>query len=78
MYVQPYVFFNGRCEEALKYYGEKLGAEIIFQMRYKDAPPDAQARSRPGTEDKIMHATHQARLDDLDGVRRPLRPPGAR
>src|ERR1700756_1079928 len=43
MYVQPYVFFNGRCEEALKYYCEKLGAEITFQMRYKDAPPDAQA-----------------------------------
>ena len=56
MYVQPYVFFNGRCEEALKYYGEKLGAEVTFQMRYKDAPPDAQAQIRPGTEDKIMHA----------------------
>ena len=56
MYVQPYVFFNGRCEEALKYYCEKLGAEITFQMRYKDAPPDAQAGIRPGIEDKIMHA----------------------
>ncbi len=56
MYVQPYVFFNGRCEEALKFYGEKLGAEVTFQMRYKDGPPDAQAQMRPGTEDKIMHA----------------------
>jgi PhnB protein len=56
MYVQPYVFFNGRCEEALKYYTEKLGAEVTFQMRYKDAPPDAQAQLQPGTEDKIMHA----------------------
>ncbi|CAE6721141.1 hypothetical protein R69927_02979 [Paraburkholderia domus] len=56
MYVQPYVFFNGRCEEALKYYGEKLGAEVTFQMRYKDAPPDAQGQIRPGTEEKIMHA----------------------
>jgi PhnB protein len=57
MYVQPYVFFNGRCEEALKYYGEKLGAEVVFQMRYKEAPPDAQGQLRPGMEDKIMHAS---------------------
>ncbi len=57
MDVQPYVFFNGRCEEALKFYGEAIGAEVIFQMRYKDAPPDAQSQMRPGTEDKIMHAS---------------------
>ncbi|WP_454805216.1 VOC family protein [Paraburkholderia fungorum] len=56
MYVQPYVFFNGRCEEALKYYSEKLGAEVTFQMRYKEAPPEAQAQIPPGTGDKIMHA----------------------
>ncbi|RDK00485.1 VOC family protein [Paraburkholderia lacunae] len=57
MYVQPYVFFNGRCEEALKYYGEKLGAEVVCQMRYKEAPPDAQGQLRAGMEDKIMHAS---------------------
>ena len=57
MDIQPYVFFNGRCEEALKFYGEAIGAEVIFQMRYKDAPPDAQSQMRPGTEDKIMHAS---------------------
>jgi PhnB protein len=57
MDIRPYVFFNGRCEEALKFYGEAIGAEVIFQMRYKDAPPDAQSQMRPGTEDKIMHAS---------------------
>ena len=56
MYVQPYVFFNGRCEEALEYYCEKLGAEVTFKMRYKEAPPDAENQPRPGLEDKIMHA----------------------
>ncbi|MGF6570937.1 PhnB protein [Paraburkholderia sp. GAS333] len=58
MYVQPYVFFNGRCEEALEYYSAKLGAEVTFKMRYKDAPPDAQ-NQRPGLEEKIMHASVQ-------------------
>ncbi|MFM0739503.1 VOC family protein [Paraburkholderia xenovorans] len=57
MYVQPYVFFNGRCEEALNFYTEKLGAEVQMKMRYKDAPPDAQANIKPGIEDKIMHAS---------------------
>jgi PhnB protein len=57
MYVQPYVFFNGRCEEALAYYSEKLGAEVTFKMRYKEAPPDAENQPRPGLEEKIMHAS---------------------
>jgi PhnB protein len=57
MYVQPYVFFNGRCEEALKFYTDKLGAEVLLMMRYKDAPPDPQNQPRPGLEEKIMHAT---------------------
>ncbi|WP_429300053.1 VOC family protein [Paraburkholderia sp. GAS199] len=57
MYVQSYVFFNGRCEEALDFYTQKLGAEVMMKMRYKDAPPDAQATIRPGIEEKIMHAS---------------------
>ncbi|HZZ10971.1 MAG TPA: VOC family protein [Paraburkholderia sp.] len=57
MQIQPYVFFNGRCEEALKYYGEKLGAEVLMMMRYKEAPAEAQAQMRPEMADKIMHAS---------------------
>ncbi|MDE1182827.1 VOC family protein [Paraburkholderia sp.] len=55
MIVQPYVFFSGRCEEALQYYTESLGAEVVFKMHFKDAPPDAERPVRPGTEDKVMH-----------------------
>jgi PhnB protein len=57
MLVQPYLFLNGRCEEALKFYGDKLGAQVVLQMRFKDAPPNAERPVKPGTEDKIMHAT---------------------
>jgi PhnB protein len=57
MQVQPSVFFDGRCEEALRFYGEKLGAEVLFQMRYKDSPPDPKRSVLPGSDDKITHAT---------------------
>jgi PhnB protein len=39
MVVQPYLFFNGRCEEAVQYYQKHLGAKLNMQMRYKEAPP---------------------------------------
>lgn len=39
MYVQPYLFFNGRCDEALGYYEKHLGAKVNAKMRYKEAPP---------------------------------------
>ncbi len=65
MQVQPYVFYNGRCEEALRFYGEKLDAEVVFQMRFKDAPPSADFTITPGTEDKIMHATFRIGSTEL-------------
>lgn len=63
MYVQPYLFFDGRCEEALDFYRRKLGAEVTMLMRYKespDAPPPG--RVPPGSENKVMHAA--SRLGD--------------
>ncbi|HTV85169.1 MAG TPA: VOC family protein [Dyella sp.] len=39
MYVQPYLFFNGRCEEAVTYYQQHLGARLNALMRYREAPP---------------------------------------
>jgi len=60
MNLQPYVFFNGRCEEALNFYTEKLGAQVTFKMLFKDAPPpDPNNPSRPELADKIMHANVQ-------------------
>jgi PhnB protein len=57
MQVNPYVFLNGRCEEALRFYTEKLGAEILFQMRYAEAPPNPEHPVAPGMDNKIMHAS---------------------
>jgi PhnB protein len=54
MSIQPYLFFNGRCEEAIAFYREALGAEVTMQLRFKEAPD--QSMVRPGQEDKIMHA----------------------
>ena len=54
MKVQPYLFYNGRCEEALEFYRKALGAETTALMRWKENP-DPQARSLP--QDKVMHAS---------------------
>src|SRR3954462_3699774 len=52
--VQPYLFFNGRCEEAIEFYKKALGAKVGMLMRFKDSPEPAQCA--PGTLEKIMHA----------------------
>jgi PhnB protein len=58
MQVQPYLFFNGRCEEALDFYRTAVGAEVSMLMRYKDSPePPAPGMIPPGSEDKVMHAS---------------------
>ncbi len=54
MQVQPYLFFDGRCEEALDFYKRVLGAEVQMLMRFKDAPEAAARQSGPA--DKVMHA----------------------
>jgi len=57
MQIQPYVFFNGRCEEALAFYREVLGAETVTLMRFSENPdPPAPGCIAPGLDDKIMHA----------------------
>jgi len=53
--VQPYLFFEGRCEEALNFYRTALGAEVTMLMRFKDSPDPTMCQS--GTEDKVMHAS---------------------
>ena len=58
MEVQPYLFFEGRCEEAIEFYKKKLGAKVDMLMRYKDSPePPQPGMTPPGSENKIMHAT---------------------
>lgn len=58
MQVQPYLFFDGRCEEALEFYRQTLGAEVTALMRFKDNPePQQPGMVPPGSEDKVMHAS---------------------
>lgn len=60
MQIQPYLFFDGRCEEALNFYRDVLGTETTMLMRYKDMPPSEAAQAPampPGTENKVMHAS---------------------
>jgi PhnB protein len=59
--VQPYLFFNGRTEEAIEFYRRALGAEVVMLMRFKDSPTppsaDCAAQIPAGFENKVMHAT---------------------
>jgi PhnB protein len=56
MPVSPYLFFNGRCEEAFEFYKSAVGAEVKALMRYREAPQGPPpGMLPPGSEDKIMH-----------------------
>jgi PhnB protein len=56
MQVQPYLFFNGRCEEAMEFYRQALGAEMTMLMRFKDNPDTSPAgKLPPGSENRVMH-----------------------
>ena len=54
MLIEPYLFFAGRCEEAMDFYKGALGAEIAFMMRFKESPEPE--NNPPGMDEKIMHA----------------------
>ena len=58
MLVQSYLFFDGRCEEALEFYRKQLGAEVTMLMRFKDSPePQQPGMVPPGSENKVMHTS---------------------
>src|SRR5262249_11881242 len=54
MYVSPYLFLDGRTEEALAFYTKAVGAEVTRLMRFKEAPD--QSMISKGSENKVMHA----------------------
>jgi PhnB protein len=57
-FVQPYLFFNGNCEQAIEFYRQALGAEVEMMMRFKESPePHQPGMVPPGFENKIMHAS---------------------
>jgi PhnB protein len=53
MVVQSYLFFEGRCEEALEFYKKAVGAEVTALMRNSDSPD--QSETPPGMENKVLH-----------------------
>jgi PhnB protein len=58
MQIQPYLYFEGRCEEAVEFYRKALGAELTMLMRYKDSPePPQPGMIPPGAENKVMHSS---------------------
>jgi PhnB protein len=58
MKIDPYLFFNGRCEEAIEFYKTALGAELQFLMRNAESPePPPPGTLPPGSEHKVMHAS---------------------
>ena len=57
MHIESYLFFNGRCEEAIAFYKRALGAEVLMLMRNNEAPePAPPGMLPPGSEEKVMHA----------------------
>jgi PhnB protein len=57
MYIQPYLFFDGRCQEALDYYVSALGAKVEMLMKFKDSPEPPDQKMAQVSGDNIMHAS---------------------
>jgi len=55
MQVQPYLFFDGRCDEAIEFYKKALGVEVGMLMRWKDAPDKSMCTE--ANANKVMHAS---------------------
>ena len=54
MTIEPYLFFDGRAEEAINFYKSALGANVVAVMRYKDNPQPQ--HNPPGSDEKVMHS----------------------
>lgn len=58
MLVQPYLFLDGRCDEAVEFYRKAVDAEVLMLMRNKDSPdPHPPGMLPPGSENKVMHVS---------------------
>lgn len=55
MQVQTYLFLEGRCDEAITFYQQAVGAEVLMRLCYGDAPD--QTNIPPGSAGKVMHAS---------------------
>lgn len=66
MQVQPYLMFDGRAEEAVRFYAQALGAEVTALMRFKEAPDQSQVP--PGSAEKVMHMAFRIGSTELMGT----------
>ena len=57
MSIQPYLYFDGRADEAIEFYQRVLGAEVEMLMRFKDSPEPPRMPLPAGWDDKIMHSS---------------------
>src|SRR5437879_5214112 len=57
MLIQPYLFFDGRCEEAIDFYRKALGAEVEMLLHYKESPDPLPPGTHAGYDNKVMHAS---------------------
>lgn len=56
MKIDPYLNFDGNCEEAIRFYEKTLGGKIQMMMTYDQAPPGDNPTPK-GWEKKIMHVS---------------------
>ena len=62
MAIEPYLFFNGCCEEAIEFYKKALGAEVLMTMRYKEnpePPPPGMVANGLGQQDHAYLLAHR-------------------
>jgi PhnB protein len=55
MNIQPYLNFDGRCDDAIAFYKKAVGAEVKVMMRWKDAPDKSMCTAE--NADKVMHSS---------------------
>lgn len=54
--IEPYLFLNGRADEAIAFYQDALGAELAMRMSFGDSPEKSPMPLPPGWDQKVMHA----------------------
>lgn len=59
MHINPYLFFEGRCDEAIDFYRQALDAEVLMRLRYGDGPDGSCPGGTKPPADKVMHACIQ-------------------
>ncbi len=77
MSIQPYLFFNGRTDEAIEFYRQALGAKVEMRMTFREAPQQPPpGMLPPGLDDKVMHSSLRIGDSVIMASDGPTPPPG--